>query len=164
MNVWDVRRAAKSKVSWGTWGKGSMTRTAFPLSKAKRRFYRLGSAYSWRVITFEAEGYEYRLLVTYRTDKEQFSAMLGVSNAESDTKIVARLEFHGTHGGWHMHYASEAMATVPGGVRSGPWVKKHDCNTHGKFGLPHGSEDGAKSKAMTIVADVFRLRTEEAML
>lgn len=141
-----------------------MSRTSFPLSKARTKFYRLGSAWTWRIITFSAEGYEYRILVAYRTDREQFFAMLGVTDSVGDTKLVARLEFHGTHGGWHLHYASDEMATVPAGVRSGPWVKKYDCSKQGKFGLPHGSDDEAKSKAMTIVADVFRLRVGGAMI
>ncbi len=164
MNVWDLRRANKSNIRWGSWGSGSMTRTAFPLSRARRRFYRLGSAYTWRVVTFDAGDYQYRLLVAYRTDKEQFSALLGVTDDSEDTKIVARLEFHGTHGGWHIHYASDELESVPSGVRCGPWVKRHDCGGHENFGLSASSSDDANRKAMTIVADVFRLRTEDSMI
>lgn len=164
MNVWHLRRASKCNINLGKWSSGSMNKAAFPLSKARTRFYRLGQAWTWRVVSFEAGSEVYRILVTFRTDKEQFQAMLGLVEARGDTKVIARLEFHGTHGGWHLHYAAGDLAKVPSGIRVGPWLKMHDCVRHETFGLSHDLEDDAKSKAMTIVADVFRLNDEEAML
>jgi hypothetical protein len=160
MNLWNLRGQAKQRLSLGTWTGGKMTRSAFPLSKAASKFYRLGALWTWRVITFESGGSNYRILVAYRTDKEQFQALLGLDVA-GDTKVVARLEFHGTHGAWHLHYASEPLGVVPSGIRSGPWVRRHECKKHGTFGL---SGTGAESKAMTIVADIFGLHSESGGL
>ena len=163
MNVWDVRSAKKSDLKVGKWTSGSMTRSAFPLSRAKTKYYRLGSAYTWRVVTFRAGGCDYRILVSFRTDKEQFSAMLGMDDA-GDMKIIARLEFHGTHGGWHIHHSTGEISAIPSGIRVGPWVRRRDCTTHADFGLAGMSEDSERAKVMTIVSDVYGLRQEGGML
>lgn len=163
MNLWSVRAATKTSINWGKWEKGKMSKSTFPLSKARTKFYRLGNAFTWRKITFCAKGYQYRLLVAYRTDKEQFSAMLGMDDA-GDTKVVARLEFHGTHGGWHMHYATGSIGAVPAGIRVGPWTKRRDCNSHPNFGLGNTSELAEQARVMTIISEVFGLQATGGML
>jgi hypothetical protein len=98
MNVWKVRGAEKTVVDPGSWQEGKMSRTAFPMSKSRSRAYRLGAGWRWRIMRFYASEHDFRLLVAFRTDKEQFIAMLGMDDG-GDMKIVATLEFHGTHPG-----------------------------------------------------------------
>ena len=154
MNVWKIRSEDKTALEFGRWETGKMSRSAFPMSKARAKAYRLGSAWTWRVIKFDADGSQYRILVAYRTDKEQFMATLAVEDA-GDMRIVASLEYHPTHGGWHIHYASEPMVNVPSGVRRGPWVRRMECVKHEQFGLTGSS---AGTRAMTIITDVYGLK------
>lgn len=154
MNLWKLRKAKKSEISIGNWSTGKMPRTAFPMSGSRTRAYRLGKAWNWSIITFNSADSQYRILVAFRTDKEQFQAKLAVNDA-GDMKLVARLEYHPTHDGWHVHYANQPMDKVPSGIVCGPWVKRKECLKHQDFGF---LENQAKSRAVTIVLNVFGLR------
>jgi len=54
----------------------------------------------------------------------QFQAMFGMIDAAGDTKVLATLEFHPTHDGWHAHAACGDIAAVPSGVKRGSWVSR----------------------------------------
>lgn len=103
------------------------------------------------------------MLLAYRIDKEQYIAMLGM-DADGDTKVVARLEYHGTHGGWHIHYPSQELSAVPTGVRSHPWLKRRECREHDTFMLSGLSQDAEKSAAMTIASKAFGLHGSGGLL
>ena len=156
MNVWKARSATKSNIRLGTWRDGKMPRTAFPMSRSRSKAYRLGAGWRWRVVEFDANGMEYRLLIAYRTDKEQYMARLGV-NDDGDMKIVASLEFHGTHPRWHLHYPKENMSKVPSGVMRGPWVKRKNCVGKMAYGL-NGLSWPMKGRLSRIAANVFGIR------
>lgn len=128
-----------------------MTRSSFPMSKSRSKAYRLGSAWRWRVVTFSAGGADYRLLVAFRTDKEQFMAKLGLDDS-GDMKIVASLEFHGTHPGWHLHHPNMDISGVPPGVMRGPWVRRRECHGETEYGLDGADPD---AKAFSIAAAIF---------
>lgn len=149
MNVWKLRKSPKSNVNLGAWKLGKMPRSAFPMSG--RRAYTLGARWTWRVVTFDADQRSLRLLVAFRTDKEQYRATAGVAN-DGDTTIVASVEFHGTHPGWHVHYPSKPVADVPSGVMRAPWVRRRSCSSDRRFGL---DGFGHEEKALGIAAAVF---------
>lgn len=158
LNVWNLRKFPKSNIDFGKCETGKVKPTAFPMSRARSRSYRLGSKWRWRVIKFQCEGCDYRVLLAYRTDREQFLANLGLFSS-GDTKIVASLEFHGTHPGWHLHYAKDQIDRVPAGIRRGPWNARFNCHSHLDFGAVDSDFD---KRAVTIVCDVFGIRSASA--
>jgi hypothetical protein len=115
-------RAPKSIRHGGEWKTGIMPRTAFPLSKSGNKAYRLGNR-RWRVVVFEALGLTCRLLINYHPMLLQYQAILGVERG-GDTVVLAQLEYHPTHAGWHVHASCLPLDEVPAGVRRGPWVVK----------------------------------------
>jgi hypothetical protein len=122
----DIIRAEKEIVSAGVWAVGKMSRSAFPMSKARGNAYRLGNR-EWRVVVFKALARECRLLITVSSSKHQYQAWLGLITSTGDTKIIAQLELHGLHGGhggWHVHAACGPIEDVPSGIRRGPWIKR----------------------------------------
>jgi hypothetical protein len=104
---------------WGRWESGTMSRAAFPLSRSRGNFYRLGK-YKWRLVRFEALGATFRLLIAFNDRLEQYKAMLGM-DIGADTKYLASYEFHGTHPGWHAIVSCDPVAQLPDGIKTGPW-------------------------------------------
>lgn len=102
MQFRDFLVADKTISSPGVWSNKKMPRTGgkFPLSK--NHSFRLGTNWRWRVVDLTAGTSDFRLLIAYHEHKQQYLAALGVSNL-SDTLVLARLEYHGTHPGWHLH-------------------------------------------------------------
>lgn len=128
-----------------------MTRTAFPLSKSGGKAYRLGNR-RWRVVTFQIGAASYRLLINYSHTLGQYQAMLGLE-AGGDTKVIASLELHPTHGGWHIHSACEDDSHIPSGIKRGPWVKNVPIRVR-----PFDSKCPANdSEAFQMAVNVFRL-------
>jgi len=97
-----IRRAQKSNVKWGDWKAGHLRRSEFPLPKLRQRYYRLGSGYRYRVVEFQALDHDMRLWIGYHQGKEQYFAHAAVATPEGSL-VIASLEFHGTHPGWHIH-------------------------------------------------------------
>jgi hypothetical protein len=119
MRLKEVVRANKAVTEWGEWQSGKMPRSAFPLSKSRQNFYRLGN-YRWRVVLFDCLNASFRLLIALHEPKEQFRAFLGIE-VGPDTRFVSSYEFHGTHPGWHAHLSCDLLENVPTGIRVGPW-------------------------------------------
>jgi hypothetical protein len=155
----DVIRADKVVTDWGEWASGKMPRTAFPLSRSRQNFYRLGS-YRWRIIQFEALGETFRVLVCLHEDKEQYRAFLGMDCGQ-DTKLISTYEFHGTHPGWHSLMTHKPLDQVPGGIRKGPWQSRVPSarNWHRRraFGV-------AEQTAADIACEFFGLPVEKKQL
>ncbi len=124
MNVHDIILAAKRIKSDGQWASGVMPRTAFPLSKSGNKAYKLGNR-RWRVVTFDACGVGCRLLINYHPMLSQYQAILGVE-VGGDTKVLAFLEHHPTHKGWHAHICCDEIKDVPVGIKRGPWFRSMD--------------------------------------
>jgi hypothetical protein len=100
-----------------------MPASAFPLSRRRQGSFRLGTAYRWRLVRFEACGYRFRLLLAFSVAKEQYRATLALED-ERDLSVLASYEFHGTHPGWHLLAACDDITTVPPGVMIGPWQRR----------------------------------------
>jgi hypothetical protein len=141
-------RAPKRILNDGEWKAGVMPRTAFPLSRSGNKAYRLGNR-RWRVVLFEALGLRCRMLIQYHPGLGQYQASWGVEH-EGDIKVVAQLEYHPTHGGWHVHACCSDIADVPAGIRRGPWNKLlHGRGTRHRMAAPT-SDDSAFQRAMLV--------------
>jgi hypothetical protein len=156
-----IRSADKVVSDWGKWQTGGMQSSAFPLSKRRGRAYRLGSSYKWRVIQFSALGETCRLLIVYNADKEQYRATLAIER-DRDMIVIASLEFHGTHPGWHLHGACGDVGAHPVGSLRGPLQRRFPMprTTHRRhlFGI---TSEGA---ALDVAAKFFRLHKTEGEL
>ena len=138
-----------------------MPRTAFPLSRPRNRFYRLGT-YRWRVVRFTALDAAFRLLIAYHSDKEQYRAVLAIEH-ERDMTVLAQYQFHGTHPGWHVLATCEDVETAPSGVMRYPGQRRlppaRQFHRRVEFGI--ASDDHAVTKA----AEFFRLhRVKEQLI
>jgi hypothetical protein len=119
----DIRAANKRNVDWGKWENTKMPVSAFPLSKRRTYSFRLGSAYRWRIVRFEACDCKLRLLLAYSLEKQQYRATLALEG-DRDMSVLASYEFHGTHPGWHLLAACDDITTIPQGVMIGPWQRR----------------------------------------
>jgi len=110
-------RSRKTIVEGGKWATGKMPHTAFPLSKSHN--YTLGSAWRWRVCRLVSGDKNFRLLVAYQAAKAQYQAWLGCESG-ADQAVLARLEFHPSHRGWHCHVKKGPLDEVACGVVKQP--------------------------------------------
>lgn len=102
MRVTGVIQTTKANVSLSIWSDDKMKTKDFPLSKKRGKAYPLTRRWRWQIITFTGQGRNYRLLVAYHTLVPEFIATLA-EEIGGDCRILARWEFHATHGGWHVH-------------------------------------------------------------
>jgi hypothetical protein len=110
-------REPKAVTSIGPWNSGKMPRTAFPLSKSHS--YPLGSSFDWCVAELRGDSGEYRLLVAFDPAKAQFRGWLGLVDGK-DQALIARLEYHPSHNGWHCHVKTGSLAGVARGLVKEP--------------------------------------------
>jgi hypothetical protein len=100
----DIVRLPKTVTKLGQWklttGTAKMPPSAFQPSK--RASYRLGRGYHWRVDDLAADGLRFRLLTAFCSDKCEYLSWLAMPVGDG-LRVIARLEFHGTHPGWHCH-------------------------------------------------------------
>jgi len=132
-----------------------MPRTAFPLSKSHS--YPLGSTWDWRVVEATWESDLFRLLIAFDQAKQQYRAWLGHVRGH-DTALLARLEYHPTHRGWHCHLKTGLLTSVVRGV-----VK--DSRSRDKCRLCGGDEQMFKVSqldAMNIAFRVFNISPSAA--
>jgi hypothetical protein len=102
MTLREFLASKKSITKIGRWNDKKMPKTGngFPLSKAKG--LRVGGGWHWTIIELQAGKAECRLLVAYHPTKENYLAALGYA-VGADTHVIATLEYHSTHPGWHVH-------------------------------------------------------------
>jgi hypothetical protein len=115
------------------WHSGKrMPRTAFPLSKAHS--YPLGSSFDWCVCEAQSDQAKYKILVGFDAAKEQYRAWLGMAFG-TDQALLARLEFHPTHNGWHCHRKLGPAKDVVRGVVKEPRSRDREkiCKVVHKF-------------------------------
>lgn len=114
-NLAEFIRAKKTKVDVGEWKNGHIPPSAFPLSGAKRKNYKFGSQYSWRLIKYDCLGYQCRVLMLMNEGKQIFRATLGIE-CSGDLVILCSHEFHADHPGWHCHISQGELKGIPSGV------------------------------------------------
>lgn len=113
VKVFDAIIARKTLLEDVDWQGGKMPRTAFPLSRSHT--YQLGKGWRWCVLTLTDDGRRFRLLVAYEKSKSQYRAWLGLESG-TDQALLARLEYHPSHRGWHCHVKKGDIADVGCGV------------------------------------------------
>lgn len=122
--LWTAR-APKTVVSAGVWKKGKMEKGDFPLSKNSS--FRLGAG--WEYCVHQLAGSNpMRLLIALNEGKRDYLAWLAIEHG-NDHMIIARLEYHASHLGWHVHLKPDDLAKVSWGVVKQPGEKLVDCKS-----------------------------------
>ena len=156
MRLRHIIHAKKCVSDWGAWRAGAMPRSAFPLSMARRSFYRHGGGYRWRVVQFQCLWGSFRLLIVIHSVTEQFRGMLGMTVGQ-DTRLIGTYEFHDTHPGWHAVVSCGELELVPTGIKAGPWQRRLPAASSIHRRLTFGTtQETATRKA----GKFFRLPTE----
>jgi hypothetical protein len=118
MRLKDVIRAEKADIEIGSWNSGHVSRSAFPLSRARKKNYRYGPSYDWAIVKFTALGARFRVLVLLNESKEIYRATLAM-DVPNDERALCQHEFHASEPGWHCHLHRMDIADVPDGVFRG---------------------------------------------
>lgn len=69
-----------------------------------------------------------RLLIAFNAGKRDYLAWLTLAEGH-DQAILARLEYHASHLGWHVHLKPKVAAKVSWGVVKQPGERLVDCNS-----------------------------------
>jgi hypothetical protein len=85
-----------------------MGKDSFPLSK--RSSFQLGNQWHWRVDHWSAGILTGRLLIAYHLGKGNYLAWISIEQEPKEFAVIACLEFHGDHDGWHVHSGSATIA------------------------------------------------------
>lgn len=146
-----VRSAEKTDVRTGSWKTGKMPKT---IIRTKGPFVLAGS-WCWRVITFSVGEQTHTILLAHRAERADFMAMLFHSGKEAT--LLCRVDHHGSHPGWHVHYQAERPFQT--GVTNFPRLKKRDCK--GDSGSWPNVVTGFDRWAMTLADKLFLFETDE---
>lgn len=154
MALRDFLSAEKQVASDTGWSDKKMPKTGrrFPLTKARN--FRLGSGWRWCALEIDAEGRSYRLLVAYNPLKENFLALLGTAVSAEESLVLASLESHGSHPGWHVHGCCATVGSAAfGRLRYPEMVRIPDGKRpHRVCRFP-----GNDSEALDVVGRHFRI-------
>jgi hypothetical protein len=115
MRLATIILAPKTRISHGVWSDQKLRSHDFYLSKKPGKVYPLTRRWRWRVSTFEACGRKFRLMPAYHTQLPEFTAVLAEETG-SDCRVLARLEFHQSHVGWHAHLGCGDIDILASGV------------------------------------------------
>lgn len=158
-NLAEIVRADKIIIDTGKWATGHVSRSAFPLSKARTKHYRFGPEYSWRVVRFECLGLRCRVLILFNGGKEICRFTLAV-DVQEDLAVLCNHEYHADHRGWHCHLTWEGHDRVtPGVVRTGQrrWPHARAEHSRKEFGVSLAS-------ALSHVAARYRFEGQGGLL
>jgi hypothetical protein len=112
----ELVRLKKTVTTAGQWkvitGKAKMPKTALPLSKTFS--LDLGRNWHWRVDDVAATPHQFRILTAFNPEIEEYRSWMTARRGDS-LVMVAQLEFHGTHPGWHTHIACCDIADIEAG-------------------------------------------------
>lgn len=161
MRAQDIINAQKDIFDWGIPKQGGMTSSAFPLLKRRKQGLRLGSNFRWRLIRFKSLQETFRILITYHTVVEHYTAYMGME-VGPDTRLIMEYAYHGTHPGWHTHTGCGDIRLLPIGMLRGPWLSRLPGArrfTRQKLYVPGGS--GMTDQiALQIAAKRFKLHNK----
>jgi hypothetical protein len=158
MRLKEFINGAKERISHGSWGEEKLRSKDFPLSKKGGRVYPLTRQWRWRVTTLQVCGRKFRLMASYHKVVPEYSAILA-EDLGKDSRVIARVEFHATHDGWHAHpLCDDFDSTLPGtvrpvGTRRVPRANSYHRHTEMLLDGKAMNDDCAS----TIVASVFNL-------
>ena len=117
MRLQEIIRADKRITDGGEWKRRQkMPKNYFPLSKNKS--YQIPAKWdAWRVVRFNALGCYFRLLIAFDAGYEEYRGWLARERG-ADMVLLARLEHHGSHPGWHCHAnCDDPSMQTPGVVK-----------------------------------------------
>jgi hypothetical protein len=127
-----------------------MPRNAFPLSKSKG--YALGVDWNWCVHRLRSQAGVFKLLIAFHPGKEEYRAWLAIED-RTDAALLARLEYHSTLHGWHIHVRTSQLSDVARGVvkESRARERRRDCTrSNPTFGI-------SKLDAVSLAFRVFNV-------
>lgn len=130
-----------------------MPRSHFPLSKSKG--YALGKSWDWCIYRLHSGPGTFRLLVAFHTGKEEYRAWLALE-AGSDAALLARLEYHATLHGWHLHIRTGELTDVALGVVKDSWARERRRDCAGDSGF-----DITKLNAVALAFRVFNVQPDD---
>lgn len=110
----DIIRAEKTNIQTGEWNSGKIPRSAFPLTKGTRSIP-MGPNWKWRLCTFEALGFQCRVLIRLNTERAYYHAVLGIE-VDGKFRVACHHELHLPDKGWHCHFAPGCLKDVFPGV------------------------------------------------
>lgn len=121
----DIIRAPKSEIDIGPWKSGKIPSSAFPLTKQKR--LHLNSAWQWRVVTFDALGKSFRLLIRLNNEINYYSSILAIDSTDQ-IQIICHHEIHISHRNWHCHFVpGDVTDTLPGVLRDSERMRVYEA-------------------------------------
>jgi hypothetical protein len=137
----------------GLWSDKKMPKSGsrFPLRGSKG--VHLGIGFRWRIVELEVNGRQFRLLVAYDPAKQNFSAYLALCGTSS-CLVLARLEYHSTHPGWHVHACCESSEARQWGRVGYPEMNRIPANARSQRNIDFCADD---DDAITIAAKHFRI-------
>jgi hypothetical protein len=146
----DFIRGTKTKLQTGEWKNGHIPPSVFPLSGSRKKHFKYGQDYAWRLVRFEVLGYACRVLIVLNEGKQIMKAVFGVESG-GDTTVLCSHESHGDHPGLHCHLQTADVAEVPAGeFRAGArrWPTSRVQAIR--------EQSLTKAKALTLVAARYR--------
>lgn len=145
-------RQPKSLVSLDAWSIGKkMPASAFPLSKS--RSYQVGASWHWCVADVKAGADAYKVLVAFHAGKQEYRAWLSLRFG-GEYALLARLEYHRSHKGCHIHCKRGPCAGLIRGVVKEPLERdrSRDCS-QAPFGIGHHDALKLAFRAFNVVEE-----------
>lgn len=127
-----------------------MPKAAFPLSK--NNSFRLGTGWDWCVHTLDCEGQAMRLLIAFHAGKQEYLAWLAIDTG-TDLGLIARLEHHASHLGWHVHLKPNDLTKLAYGVVKQQGERLRPCG----HGVPSVT---GKGQATSLAFSLYRVEQE----
>lgn len=125
-----------------------MAKGDFPLSK--NNSFRLGTGWEYCIHTLSQEGVDdMRLLIAFNPGKRDYLAWLALTSPK-DQALVARLEYHASHLGWHVHLKPKRVAKLSWGVVKQPGEKLIDCPSLRDPALGKGEAEAVAFKLFNV--------------
>lgn len=121
-----MSRAAKVAVTSDGWKTGKMPKSAFSLSK--NNSFRLGAGWDWCIHHVAHSSNNLRLLIAFHAGKNEYLAWLAIDTGK-DLGLIARLEYHATHDGWHVHLKPSDLNDLAYGVVKQSGERRILCNS-----------------------------------
>jgi hypothetical protein len=156
--VADVIRAEKSNIVVHDWKEGKIPATHFPLTRPSR--LRLSVGWRFRLVTFEAMGAYFVVLIKLNREKCEYSAILAVKDA-GVLRVLCHHDLHGSHKNFHCHFATTSIENVfPGVLRDyssfRAWEDRPSEKLVGEF-------DINEEQATSIAAKRFRFERTQSI-
>ena len=120
MKFKEFLRAPKVITDSGRWSSGSSAKKVLALSRGKLN---LGAQWTWRRISIAAKNHNFLVVVAFHEAKQNYHAYLALIGKE-DSLVLASIQNHSTHPGWHLHVNCDGDVTGNWGRLDYPAMKR----------------------------------------